>query len=97
MQEKRLHLFVSLNKTARSLGRRLNNRHISLVFKQFHWDPMKKHFSLSVLTHCVSDATPYEPVHEISNNVVCTTSKASDQPAHTRCLIRAFACRLNIL
>ena len=39
----------------------------------------------------------YEPVHEISNNVVCATSKASDQPAHTRSLIRAFASRLNIL
>ena len=25
---------------------------------------------------------PYEPVHEISNNVICATSKASDQPAH---------------
>ena len=37
------------------------------------------------------------PVHEISNNVVCATSKASDQPAHTRSLIRAFACRSNIL
>ena len=37
-----------------------------------------------------------EPVHEISNNVVCATSKASDQPAHTRSLIRAFACRSNI-
>ena len=24
-----------------------------------------------------------EPVHEISNNVVCATSKASNQPAHT--------------
>ena len=23
-----------------------------------------------------------EPVHEISNNVVCVTSKGSDQPAH---------------
>ena len=34
-----------------------------------------------------------EPVHEISNNVVCATSKASDQPAHTRSLIRAFASR----
>ena len=31
----------------------------------------------------------YEPVHEISNNVVCD----SDQPAHTRSLIRAFASR----
>ena len=39
----------------------------------------------------------YEPRHEISNNVVCATSKSSDQPAHTRSLIRAFASRLNIL
>ena len=38
-----------------------------------------------------------EPVHEISNNVVCGTSKASDQPAHMRGLIRAFASRLSIL
>ena len=38
-----------------------------------------------------------EPVHEISNNVVCATSKAPDQPAHTRSLIRAFASRLSIL
>ena len=27
----------------------------------------------------------------ISNNVVCATSKASDQPAHMRSLIRPFA------
>ena len=39
----------------------------------------------------------YEPQHEISNNVVCATSKGSDQPAHTLSLIRAFASRLNIL
>ena len=39
----------------------------------------------------------YEPPHEISNNVVCATSKASDQPAHMRSLIRAFASRLHIL
>ena len=38
-----------------------------------------------------------EPVHEISNNVECGTSKASDQPAHTRSLIRAFASRLSII
>ena len=38
-----------------------------------------------------------EPVNEISNNVVCATSKASDQPAHRRSLIRAFASRLSIL
>ena len=38
-----------------------------------------------------------EPVHEISNNVVCGTSKASDQPAHMHSLIRAFASRLSVL
>ena len=38
-----------------------------------------------------------EPVREISNNVVCATSKASDQPAHTCSLIRAFASGMNIL
>ena len=38
-----------------------------------------------------------EPEHEISYNVVCATSKGSDQPAHMRSLIRDFASRLNIL
>ena len=38
-----------------------------------------------------------EPVHEISNNVECATSKALDQPAHTRSLIKAFASSLSIL
>ena len=39
----------------------------------------------------------YEPVHEVSNNVASATSKASDQPTHTRSLIRAIANRLSIL
>ena len=39
--------------------------------------------------------TRNRPVHEISNNVVYETSKGSDQTAHTRSLIRAFARRLN--
>ena len=43
------------------------------------------------------DLCTNEPVHEISNNLVCVTSKASDQPGHTRILIRAFACCSNIL
>ena len=37
-----------------------------------------------------------EPQHEISNNVICATSKCSDQPALARSLVRAFASRLNI-
>ena len=39
----------------------------------------------------------FEPRQDISNNNVCATSKASDQPAHTRSLIRASASGLNIL
>ena len=53
---------------------------------------------LSILKHGVislSDMTVH--VHEISNSVVCATSKCSDQPAHTGSLIRAFASRLSIL
>ena len=41
--------------------------------------------------------TTFEPPHEISNNVVCATSKASDQPVSPRSLIRALTSRLNIL
>ena len=44
-----------------------------------------------------NDVIIIEPRHEISNNVVCATSKASDKPAHMRSLIRAFASRLSIL
>ena len=36
-------------------------------------------------------------MHEIFNHVVCATSKASDQRARTRSLIRAFVSRLSIL
>ena len=38
----------------------------------------------------------HEPRHEISNNVVCATTKGSDQPAHMRSLVRVFAIRLSI-
>ena len=43
------------------------------------------------------DVGTNELVHEISNNVVCETGKASDQSAHKCSLIRAFASHLNIL
>ena len=42
----------------------------------------------------ISQMSTFEPRHEISNNVVGATSKASDQPAHRCSLIRAFACCL---
>ena len=39
----------------------------------------------------------YESRYEISNNVVCTTCKDTDQSAHMRSMIRVFVCPLNIL
>ena len=42
-------------------------------------------------------ALVYERWHGISKIVVCANSKASDQPAHMRSLIRAFASHSNIL
>ena len=54
-----------------------------------------RHF---VAIMCIAySANTFETVHEISNNWVCATSKGSDQPAHTRSLIRAFASRLSVL
>ena len=38
-------------------------------------------------SRCKYLANTYEQRHEISNNVVCATSEASDQPAHTHSLI----------
>ena len=37
------------------------------------------------------------PQYEISNNVVCASTKGLDQPAHLRSLIRAFASHLKLL
>ena len=37
------------------------------------------------------------PKYEISNNVVCASTKGSDQSAHLRSLIRAFASRLKTI
>ena len=50
-----------------------------------------------ILFNVVYMHSTYEPRHDISNNVVYAISKCSDQPAHTRGLIRAFASRLNVL
>ena len=59
-----------------------------------------QHIDLKMFTHVYrtnGNELWYEPRHEIFNNVVCATSKGSDQPAHTRSLIRAFASHLNTL
>ena len=50
-------------------------------------------YKLQVHTVCIV----YEPRHEIPNNMVCATSKGSNQPVHMHSQIRAFASRLNII
>ena len=72
------------------------NLGIASVFHTYIREPLRKIFSYLRTTTATSSYI-IEPRHEISNNVVCTTSKASDQPAHTRSLIRAFSSRLIIL
>ena len=58
---------------------------------------MKKKSKNIVLFTLLSNGTKstiiIDPRHEISNKLVCTTSKGSDQPVHTRSLIRAYARR----
>ena len=77
-----------------------NNRFVKCVDKLVGFYEIKKNnldffFLLNHLRlklHNKRGAIPLtiEPRHEISNNVVCATSKGSDQPAHTRSLIRAL-------
>ena len=61
------------------------------------YNPVKRYSATQMVWKCLRNISLNEPLHEISNNVVCATSRASDQPAHRRSLIRAFASRLNIL
>ena len=60
-------------------------------------DPQKKLGLGTVSKKITGGLKSYEQRHEISKNVVCATSKASDQTVHTHSLIRAFASPLNIL
>ena len=69
----------------------------SMVVDQIFNKVLRKMVILEQRLNVIAILDIIEPRHEISNNVVCATSKASDQPAYTRSLIRAFACRLNIL
>ena len=65
-----------------------------IIYSKLHWfsDELIKHhmgqytrfsYSKTCLKRPLKNKQNNEPVHEISNSVVCETSKASDQPAHT--------------
>ena len=68
-----------------------------VVVEGFIAAPLPILFLFAVFWDRCTEKVIIEPRHEISNNVVSATSKASVQPAHLRSLIRAFAYRLNIL
>ena len=66
-------------------------------FEKNDFEENRNLLDLSIYSSSSQNKNTYEPRHEISNNVICATSKGSDQPAHMRSLIRAFASRLIIL
>ena len=79
---------------------RLESAALRSLVKFSTTEPLRSHFwhLINVVKMAiVVGILTFEQQHEISNNVVCATSKASDQPAQTHSLIRAFASRLNIL
>ena len=46
----------------------------------------------------INNGLTFEPRHEISNNMVCATSKGSYQPAHTRlCKSHKYSMNVNLL
>ena len=53
-------------------------------------------FWVIIYVHRKANRT-HESQHEISNNVVCTNSKRSDQPWYMHSLTKAFSSRLSIL
>ena len=69
----------------------------SALDSSFVWEFTYKGEKLFHLTVELVRVKIIEPRHEISNNVVCATSKGTDQPVHMCSLIRAFASRLNNL
>ena len=88
----RVHLSSIYNKSSSIGPCRLKHKPRHSV--KYEHNIMKYNMLLNSTTFC---KLYNEPVHEISKNVVCATSKGSDQPAHMRSLIKAFARRLNIL
>ena len=70
---------------------------LSTFSKLVAYQVMRKLSRFEIKAANSATETINEPVHEISNNVAFASNKGSDQPAHTRSLIRAFASRLNIL
>ena len=74
------------------------NKVLAKIYKStvFKYNRQRLPCQISITDQIMCVSMNYE-VQNLSRNVVCATSKGSDQPAHTRRLIRAFATHLNIL
>ena len=82
----------------------IQTKHLNSVFYRFGQEDFFEVFLQPELCKEYNSLNNFEGIiiilelrHEISNNVVCATSKGSHQPGHTCTLIRAFSSRLNIL
>ena len=74
----------------------MKKRSRSLAYSAYSKSMLRTISMLGFNSHSRQMLNIIEPRHEISNNVVCATSEASDQHAHMRSLLRAFASHLNI-
>ena len=90
---------MSCSRTQRSDAVRLKPAAPQSRVKHSTTEPLRSlHFIILFYFYaCNKFQNTFETRHEISNNVVCATSKATNKPAHMRSLISAFAHRLNIL
>ena len=85
---------VSTNKTsnlARPVSVSINFNTLTCTVIHNHHGVCLRGYNIVYRNKLGYKTTTNEPVHDISNNVVCATSKASDQPAHT------FASPLSVL
>ena len=87
-QFKNISRYVILNKLTLRYRMSCNSERLlwlslrSMIFIPFYAWRSPNHWRLRLKTEGQKVCWWYEPVHEIINNVVCATSKASDQAAH---------------
>ena len=90
----RKHIFFAYAIISQNQGKKLHWHATSTPLSHHSWPLPSAHLSAYIFWKSI-----YERWHKVSNNVVCASSKGSDQPVHTGRLLRAFAfaSSLNIL
>ena len=87
--------YIQVNTFSVMLRPVLSRRRIQFLAQEHNAVYVIIFYNLCNSLNLLSKIITYEPCHEITNNVVCATNKGSDQSAHTRSLIIAFAYRLS--